>query len=122
MSYKLQNYGITIDPRDEQYILKTPEPGFSPEHNKRVIANSIKKAEALRLKKWANYRTQLSYRSNALVSYFRYLDTGKGGQNPFNKYFSRKMRAYLRGEALVETLQGAYRTVNNSGQIITYHT
>ena len=116
-----KNFGLKVDPRDEKYVLKTIPQGFSPEHNKWVVEDSIRKYEIFRQKELKVWEGKVRERANALASYFKYLDTGKGGDNPLMKYFSRKTRAYLRGEKLVETLQGAYRAKNNVGQIVTYH-
>ena len=114
--------GIVVDPRDEKYILKTPERGFSPDRNKQIIDDSIRKADAFRARQWKSWEDKTRERANALASYFKYLDSGRGGMNPLNKYFSRKFRAYLRGETIVAELksQGKYVAQNANGQLIRY--
>lgn len=122
MKYKLQNYGIPIDPRDEKYILKKVESGFSPERNKQIIEDSIRKTDLFRQKQWKVWDEKTRERANALASFFKYLEKGQGGNNPLSKYFSRKMRAYLRGEQVVAELksQGKYVAVNVNGQFTRY--
>jgi hypothetical protein len=122
MKGKLKINNIVVDPRDEKYILKVPEQGFSPERNKQVIENSIRKTEMFRARQWHNWEDKTRERANALASFFKYLETGKGGANPLGKYFSRKMRAYLRGEEIIAELRNrdSYYTANKHGQIIRY--
>lgn len=123
MKGKLKINGFEVDPKDERFILKVPDRGFSPEHNKAVVDESIRKYEEFRRKQWKIWEDKTRERANALASYFKYLDTGKGGTNPLMKYFSRKTRAYLRGEKIIQELRGGngYKTVNNLGQVVTYH-
>ena len=113
---------IWVDTKDEKYILNKAPDGFSPEKNKQVVEDSINKYEEFRKKQWKIWEEKTRERANALASFFKYLDRGEGGTDPMKKYFSRKTRAYLRGEKILETLSGGrYRAINSHGQIITYH-
>lgn len=78
-----------------------PDPGFSPERNKRVIENSIKKYEKVRTAKIKAWREGVAERSDALAQYF---SSPKFTSTPFGKYFGKKWMAYLRGEKILDEI------------------
>ena len=114
------SFGIKVDPRDEKYVLTDIPKGFDPENNKRVVEETIRKADVLRQRKWVEWEDDTRERANALASYFKYLD--RGGSSPTEKYFGRKYQAYLRGQILVDKLKDHYVTVNRQGQTINHKT
>jgi hypothetical protein len=89
---------------DWKYIPKDPEPGFSPERNKRIIEDTIQKYEKTRARKLKEFQDNLAERSDAVATYLtsRYM-----GSSPtaMERYFGRRNLAYLRGDQIREKLQ-----------------
>lgn len=85
------------------YFVEGGEAGFNPDHNKMVIERTIKKYNAMRLKRRKAYQEALAERSDAVVTYLRAVDRGKEAN--VDKYFGKKMLAYLRGEKIVSRLK-----------------
>lgn len=75
---------------------------FSEEHNKIVIADSIKNYEANRAKRRKDYTEQLEERSDAIAQYFNHLN--QGGAAPLEKYFGRRELARLQGKKFYEKM------------------
>ena len=85
------------------YFVEDGEPGFSPEHNKFVIENTIKKTEAMKKRKKKEYEEALGERSDAVVTYLR--SRFAEGSTPIEKYFGKQWMAKLRGEKIAQVLQ-----------------
>ena len=93
---------------DFKYMYEKPEGdlGFSVEHNRRVIAQSIAKNDKKSKQIQKDYDETLEERTNAAVDFLRYLANSK--YNPSTdssskaalKYFGRRELARLRGEAI----------------------
>jgi hypothetical protein len=99
---------------DKKFFVEKGDPGFSPERNKRVIEDTIKKYELQRAKKIKEFREGLAERSDALATWIGSLKGWKSG-TPADRYFGRRMIAYLRGDALREKLM-------NGGGVISRDT
>ena len=105
-----------LDPKDRRFILKSPDSDFSPERNKQIVEQSIKDYEVMRAKKTAEHDDSYAERSDAVVSYLRHLD--RGATTPMEKYFGKKMLAYLRGQQIRERLMAGMTLQNKKGEII----
>lgn len=105
----LSHMDIFKDIKEEQqrdhdlYFIEDGEAGFSPEHNKFVIENTIKKYNQKRKQQQQKYRENLGERSDAVATYLKHLTQGK--DTPVEKYFSKKTLAYLRGEEITQKLK-----------------
>ena len=81
-----------------------PEEGFSPDRNKKVIEDSIKKAQIMRQRKHTDFIEQLRERSDAVVSYLKRVEMGM--EKDVESYFGRQELARLRGQKIVEEIRG----------------
>jgi len=90
-----------LDKRDYKFIVEKGEPGFSPERNKQVIENSIKKYDLAVAKKRREWREQTAERVDAIMSF---LKAEVSSNNPLSHYFGRRWIAYLRGEKLLDNV------------------
>lgn len=95
---------MNIAKQDKKFYLEIPEKGFSPERNKQVVENSIRKFEVLRKKKWNQRMEEYRERADASASFLRYSDK-MGGHAKLDKYFGRKMLAHLRGESILADMR-----------------
>ena len=95
-----------ISPLDWEYMEQRPhgDPGFDPEHNKRVIAETIKWTEDNRRKKDREYSEQARQRASAITSYLFNLSQGKG-VSKIDEYFGKRELARLRGEEIIGQLK-----------------
>lgn len=95
------------------YFVEAGDPGFSPERNKAVVAESIRRAKAMKLKRDREYRDQIGERVDAVVTYLR--SRMAEGTSPLEHYFSKKELAHLRGQQILRTIRtkiaGKMRTV-----------
>ncbi len=91
---------MIFTPKDDyqKFHLEIPEPGFSPERNKLVVENSIKKYEANQLAKKKKFRDQTFERADAIATYFQVIRQGR--RMDLRKFFTPKYLAYLRGEEI----------------------
>ncbi len=94
-----------INPKDRRFWPKDPEPGFSPEHNKRVINGTIEKNEKLRKKKRADYKEQVRERTDAVAMFLKRKSWGMSGQ--IEKYLGKRNLAALRGEDIITKIKNA---------------
>lgn len=97
-----------IDEKDFKYVPAEPEPGFSVEHNRRVIEESIKKNDRLMRQKQKEFDEAIEERTDASVSFLQALIRGKyNSSDPHTaamKYFGKKELARLRGEEIRQQL------------------
>jgi hypothetical protein len=84
-----------ISKKDWKYMKPDAEPGFNPNWNKHVINNAIAETDKLIAKKKKEFSEGLRERSDALATYFT---SPKFMSKPADKYFGKKMTAYLRGD------------------------
>lgn len=95
--------GVKILAEDIPYIVDKPSPNFSPERNKKVIAESIRKAEAKRRQAWKEWEKPARERTEALAFYLKHLDQGKN--TSVEKYFGQEYLRYLRGQSLLQRVK-----------------
>ena len=93
-----------FNPLDRKFLPKEPDPEFSVRKNKFVVENTIKKYEANRKKKMAEFEDKLGERTHAAASYL----AGGGGaerSRSVDKYFGKTGLAHLRGEDIANQLK-----------------
>ena len=90
------------------FYVKDGDEGFSPERNKAVIANSIKKYNAYKKKQVNKYHEALDERVHAVASFLRSKFVDSNNHNIIDKYFGRQYLAYLRGQKIRRVLQEKY--------------
>lgn len=84
--------------------MPTPDPGFSPEHNRMVIENVIAASEKNSRDKKREFNEEVDERVNAMTQYLKSVDRG-GATSNIEKYFGKKQLAYLRGEHVANILR-----------------
>lgn len=89
---------------DKKFYVVTPDPDFNPDRNKAIIENSIKKYEATRKKKNAEYVDKLRERTDAVATYLK--SRWAESDRPVEKYFGKRMLAHLRAQKIVQKLKG----------------
>lgn len=90
-----------ISKKDWKFMKPDPDEGFSPERNKRIIEETIKKYEKIRAQKMKAWREGVAERSDALAQYFT---SPKFTSTSFGRYFGKKWMAYLRGEKALDEI------------------
>lgn len=94
-----------VEEKDFKFIPKDPDPNFSVEHNRKVIAQTIKE-NAIREKALRrDYMEGVEERTDAATYFFNALEKGKYSALPAQeaavKYFGKKELARLRGNELL---------------------
>jgi hypothetical protein len=95
---------IKVSNRDYQnFYALTPEPYFSPEHNKAVIERSIKKYEAKRKAVMDTFRENIGERADMVATYLKSgaVDSSK----PIDKYLGKTIMTRLHGEEIIDRLK-----------------
>lgn len=82
-------------PEDWGFIQVKPDPDFSPEHNKHVIRNAIKKTQERMKKGRDEWVDKTRERVHAVASYLMHANHK---DTPIDKYFTKQYLAYLRGD------------------------
>jgi hypothetical protein len=86
----------------QNWFVEGGEAGFSPDRNKFVVEESIKKHNAMRMAKRKAYIEGLAERVDAVRTWAKSLT---GSHMPAEKYFGRRQLAYLQGQKILQTLQ-----------------
>ncbi len=100
---------ISKDIKEEQrrdhalYFIEDGEEGFSPEHNKFVVENTMKKYAEKRKRKQKEYVESIRERADAVATYLK--SRAAESNRPVEAYFSKRELAYLRGERIVKKLK-----------------
>ena len=87
------------------FYVKDGDEGFSPERNKAVIANSIKKYNAYKIKQEKTYFNALDERIHAVACFLRSKFVDSANPNVIERYFGKQYLAYLRGQKIKKVLQ-----------------
>lgn len=87
----------------EQFYVLKPEPYFSPEHNKAVVENTIKKYEAKRKQVMDAFRENVGERSEMVASYLK--SKAVDSNKPIDKYLGKSIMARLHGEEIIGRLK-----------------
>ena len=88
----------------KQFWQERPDPDFSPERNKAVIASSIRKAEKHRAEMQRLQAEGLAERTNALATYVKARVDGRTHKTA-DDYFGRKEMARLAGKKVMQILK-----------------
>lgn len=96
---------MTISQTDWKYVSVDPDPGFSEEHNKRVIAEVIRKNEVLFARKERERKQKVKERSGAIASYVKNVKDNTSLEG----YFGKKYLTELRGQQIIDKLKNAER-------------
>ena len=97
-----------------------PDPDFSEERNKAVIARSIARAEAHRKAMRKLQMDGLAERTDALATYVKARVGGKTHKTA-EQYFGRKEIARLQGKKVIQMLQKAKETGQPYWRVISNH-
>ena len=89
--------------KDKKWFKEKGDAGFSPARNNAVIADSIKKYEAMRATKHKIFQENLAERTDAVATFLKAVDRGKASNSA--KYFGKRELARLRGEQIVQTIE-----------------
>lgn len=87
--------------------------GFSPEKNKYIIEKTIKKHEANIARKIKSYEEQVRERADAVATYLKSVANGK--EKSVDAYFGRRELARLRGQQIIQKLQGNVTLLDDKG-------
>lgn len=104
----------------QKFYLNKPDPDFNPEKNKKIVEDSIKEYEQMRISKHRLFMEKLAERIDAATSYVLYLE--RGGSSPAEKYFGKRLLAQLRGEKIRRIVQtpgvSTFETIDNDNDYI----
>jgi len=108
-----------VEEKDFKFIPKDPDPNFSVENNRKIIAQTIKENEIREKALKRAYMDGIEERTDAATYFFKALEKGKYSSLPAQeaavKYFGRKQLARLRGNELLadESLKRSLRKMFN---------
>ncbi len=80
------------------------DPGFSEEHNARVIAEVGAWNDQMDRTRDREFKGKLAERTSAVAQYLNNVSQGRG-VSTVEQYFGRRHLAYLRGEEIVKQLK-----------------
>ncbi len=96
-----------IAPEDYRFVPLNPDPGFSVEHNQRVIAETIRKTKLMAKRKKREWENAARERTNAVAQYVKAIDTGTTDKSVL-EYFGKQELLRLRGEEIKQSLTGNF--------------
>lgn len=94
---------MKISKSDWKFVGVNADPDFSPEHNKRVMDEVLRKNAVLFARKERERKLKAQERSSAIASYVKNTHDNSTPE----EYFGRKHLTYLRGQQIVERLKNA---------------
>lgn len=97
----------------EKFYVAKPDPGFDPDKARAVIDGTIRKYEAMRVKKGKEFTEQLRERADAVASYLK--SRAADNNNPIESYLGRTNLARLQGQRILQKIKNV-----NGQQIITF--
>lgn len=96
------------------YYIEEPDSSFSPERNKAMVAESIRRTNENRRKKTKEFNDKVGERVDAVVTYLR--SRVAEGSTPIERYFGKRQLAHLRGQQILRTIRtkinGKMRTIH----------
>lgn len=95
----------------QKWFKEDGDPGFSPERNKAIIEKTIRKHELNILQKKKDYIEAVRERADAVATYLKSLANGK--EHSVERYFGRQELTRLRGQQIVQKLQGKMRLLGD---------
>lgn len=105
-----------VDPLDWGFVPVDPDPGFDPEHNRRVIQWTIEETDRQQRKRDRDYKDTLRERINAVALYVKRMEQG-GVPSDLKRFFGKSELNRLRGEGNAERLSNNV-TVIRDGQVL----
>src|SRR3990167_209022 len=95
---------MNIDKQDYKFMEQNPEGdlGFSEEHNRKVIADTILKTNRNRRVRHREFEESLKERTWAVSKFLRNVD--KGGEEDPIKFFGKDQAMYLKGKEIIDRL------------------
>ena len=95
-----------ISRKDWKFMEQMPQgdPGFSVEHNERVIKETNDWNDMMDRKRERDFKSKVQERTNAVAQYLKNVGSGKGISS-LEGYFGKRYLAYLRGEEIVKKLK-----------------
>lgn len=99
------------------YYVEVPDNNFSPERNKAIVEETIRKHNAKINEKKHEYDDAYAERADATMTYLRSLIKGRSASQ-IHKYFSKSYLAYLRGEEIRKELLAHMKIYGNNGELI----
>lgn len=79
------------------------DPGFNPEHNKRVIEETIRKTDKIRKEKKREFDEKLRERAWATAKLLKNIDKGTGEGDPI-RFFGKNYAMYLKGKDIIDRI------------------
>ena len=104
----MPNIRSGLDLRDHKYVVKNPDPRFSPERNKAIINETIREAEVWYNNFYKAKDVELENRVDILSSYARY--RFNRGTKDLKGYLGKKIYDAVAGEKIIEKLRVASAT------------
>lgn len=98
-----------IKPEDYRYIVKNPDPSFSPTRNKAIINETVRDTEKFFTEIVEKLDDEMGERIDILATYGTY--RFNRGEKSFDKYAGKKLVARLVGEKILERVR-VMETVN----------
>lgn len=85
------------------YFVEEGDPGFSPDRNKAVIAESIRKSKEVRRKILVKELDEIRERTDAVATYLK--SRMAEGSSSVEKYFGKRYLAHLRGQKIMNVMR-----------------
>lgn len=98
-----------IEKVDLPFVNVDPDPGFDPEHNRKVIQKTIEWTDKMAAKKVRDYQDSLHERTSAFAQYVDSFNKGNTNTN-IEKYFGKQYLTYLRGQQVIEQIKKAAKS------------
>src|SRR3990167_5277066 len=89
---------------DYKFVSVDGDPNFDPEHNRRVVAETIRKSKLLQARKKRENMDKVRERTQAVAQYLSSVNSGKTSVNVVD-YFGRHELARLRGEEIKDIIR-----------------
>jgi acetylornithine/succinyldiaminopimelate/putrescine aminotransferase len=105
-----------LDPRDYRFINPNPDPDFSPERNKAIVAETIKETDKF-LADIGKIKDEKGRNILDILSHYAVNTIGKGKSQSIKQYLGRKQYEALIGEKIlskVRTMDTINRLNGNS--------
>ncbi len=97
----------------KKWFKEDGDAGFSPERNKAIIEKTIRKHELNILRKKKSYAEAVGERADAVATYLKSLSNGN--ELSVERYFGRKELTRLRGQQIIQKLQGNKTLLDDKG-------
>lgn len=88
-------------PEDRRFFKEKPDKDFNPDHNKKVIAETIRLAEQREINKFKAIKGELGERAEAVAAFLKSRHTGSNDPaKAIQKYFGQRKLEYLQGKKI----------------------